>query len=121
MEKTKRGKLETAGWRVGSAEEFLELSSEEAAFVELKFALSTELRDRRSASGLTQVELARKMGSSQSRVAKMEASDPEVTVDLLIKGLLATGASRGDIAKAVARPRRRRTRTGKTATPANKR
>jgi hypothetical protein len=121
VEKTKRGKLEAAGWRVGSAEEFLELSAEEAAFVDLKLALSTELRDRRSASGLTQVELARKMGSSQSRVAKMEASDPEVTVDLLIKGLLATGASRRDIAKAVARPRRRRTRTGKTATPANNR
>ena len=76
MEKNKKKRLEDAGWRVGSTAEFLELSPEEAAFVELKLTLSTELRARRNEAGLSQVELARRLGSSQSRVAKMEASDP---------------------------------------------
>ena len=113
MDKSKKKKLETAGWRVGSVDEFLELSPEESAFVELKLALSTELKDLRQASGLTQTQLARKMGSSQSRVARMEASDPEVTVDLLIRALLSAGASRDEIARAIGQSRTKRTRTGK--------
>ena len=110
MDRKKRQKLEAAGWRVGSATDFLDLTPEEAAFVELKLTLSSELRERRSELGLSQVELAERLGSSQSRVAKMEASDPSVTVDLLIRGLLATGASRKEIAGAIgkASPRRNR-------------
>ena len=108
MDSAKKRKLESAGWRVGSANEFLRLSDEESAFVEVKLALAEELRDRRQEEGLSQVELARRLGSSQSRVAKMEASDPSVSVDLLIRGLLATGASRAQIGKAIARARRRR-------------
>lgn len=113
MEKAKRENLEAAGWRVGSAEEFLELTPEEASFVELKLALSSELRERRTREGLSQTQLARRLGSSQSRVAKMEASDPSVSVDLLIRGLLAAGASRRDIGRALGQPIRRRTRTGR--------
>jgi len=105
MDKKKRDRLGAAGWRTGDAAEFLELSPEEAAFVELKLALSTELKDRRSEQGLSQVQLAEKLGSSQSRVAKMEASDPSVSMDLLIRGLLATGASKRDIASAISKPR----------------
>ena len=112
MDKAKQKKLQDAGWQIGSAADFLELSPEEAAFVELKLALSSELKDRRQATGLTQTQLARKMGSSQSRVAKMESSDPEVTVDLIIKGLLATGASRDEIATAI-RPTAKRSRAKK--------
>jgi ParB-like chromosome segregation protein Spo0J len=115
MESKKSRRLQEAGWRIGSAEEFLDLSPEESAFVELKLALSGELRERRSVLGLSQVELADRLGSSQSRVAKMEASDPTVTVDLLIRGLLAVGASRKEIAGAIGkvsprRPRRATTR-----------
>jgi hypothetical protein len=110
MDQAKRKKLEKAGWRVGSAAEFLGLSPEEAAFVDLKVALSEELRDRRSEQGLSQVELAQRMGSSQSRVAKMEASDPTVSVDLLVRALLATGATRKEIAAAMVRARPRRSR-----------
>lgn len=114
MKPGKKKKLEEAGWRVGSADEFLELSPEESAFVELKLTLSGELRDRRTEQGLSQVDLAKRLGSSQSRVAKMEASDPSVTVDLLIKALLAIGASRKEIAGAISKrrpPRRRRATT----------
>lgn len=101
MEKRKKKRLEDSGWRVGSASEFLELSPEEAAFVELKLTLSSELRERRNEAGLSQVDLAQRLGSSQSRVAKMEASDPSVSVDLLIRALLAAGASRKEIAGAI--------------------
>jgi DNA-binding transcriptional regulator YiaG len=111
MDEAKRKRVEAAGWAVGSAADFLELTEDEAAFVDLKLALSDELRARREHQGLSQTALARKLGSSQSRVAKMEASDPSVTVDLLIRGLFATGAGPGDIASAIAaRPTLRRRR-----------
>lgn len=102
MDRARRKRLEDAGWAVGSATDFLHLSADEAAFVELKLALSEELRTRRAHQGLSQTALAKKLGSSQSRVAKMEASDPSVSVDLLIRGLLAAGASRNEIASAIA-------------------
>lgn len=110
MDKAKRKRLEDAGWTVGSPADFLGLSEDEAAFVELKLALSYELRARRQDQGLSQTELAKKLGSSQSRVAKMEASDPSVSVDLLIRGLLAAGASRKEIASAIAPKPTSRTR-----------
>jgi ribosome-binding protein aMBF1 (putative translation factor) len=110
MDKKKKAKLEKAGWRVGSAEEFLDLTPEEAAYVELKLSLSSQLREVRTESGLSQVELAKRLGSSQSRVAKMEASDPSVSVDLLIKGLLAAGATKSEIGAAIAKTSSRRSR-----------
>jgi len=55
------------------------------------------------AAGLTQTELAKHLGSSQSRVAKLEAGDTSVSLDLLIRGLLAVGASRKDVAQALGR------------------
>ncbi len=106
MDKGKRKRLEAAGWKVGSAEEFLNLDDAEAAFVALKLRLSEELRERRTKEGLSQVELAKRIGSSQSRVAKMEASDPTVSVDLLLKGLFATGATQDEIGGAIAKGRR---------------
>lgn len=103
MEATKRAKLEKNGWRVGSAEDFLGLTSEEAALIELKLALSDGLRKRRTSVGLTQTELARRLGSSQSRVAKMEAADSTVSVDLLVRALLALGATPKDLARAISK------------------
>jgi len=102
MKSTKRAKLEAAGWAVGSVEEFLALSPEEAAFVEVKVALSQSLRRWRTREQLTQGELAKRLRSSQSRVAKMEAADPTVTVDLLLRSLLKLGARPKDIARAIA-------------------
>jgi DNA-binding XRE family transcriptional regulator len=99
MDVAKRKRLEAAGWSVGSATDFLELSPEEAAFVELKLRLSENLRRRRQSKKLSQAELAKKIKSSQSRVAKMEAGDPGVSLDLLIRALLAIGATRNDLAK----------------------
>jgi ribosome-binding protein aMBF1 (putative translation factor) len=102
MNAAKRKRLEAAGWSIGTAAEFLELSPEEAAFVELKLRLSESLRKRRTRQNLSQTQLAKKIRSSQSRVAKMEAGDPTVSIDLLIRALLATGATHSDLAKALA-------------------
>jgi DNA-binding XRE family transcriptional regulator len=121
MDGARRQRLDDAGWTIGSAADFLELSEDEAAFVDLKLALSEELRARRERQGLTQVALAKKLGSSQSRVAKMEASDPGVSVDLIIRGLLATGATRSQIADAIApQAARRRQRPSSTRKPASR-
>ena len=102
MKATKRKKLESKGWKVGSADEFLNLSPEEAAYVDLKLSLGTSLRTRRLKKKMSQVELAKLVASSQSRIAKMEAGDPSVSIDLLVKSLLALGVSRKELAKAVA-------------------
>ncbi len=107
MRKSKKAKLEAAGWRVGTAAEFLKLSKEEAAMIEIKLSLAESLRKRRQARKLSQTQLARRLGSSQSRVAKMEAADPLVSIDLLVKALLELGATRAQVAKALARRSRR--------------
>jgi ribosome-binding protein aMBF1 (putative translation factor) len=101
MEKSKRKHIEKSGWKIGSADEFLGLTPVEAQLVEMKVALSARLRKTRERRHLSQTELAERMGSSQSRVAKMEAGDPTVSLDLLVHGLLAAGASRREIAYAL--------------------
>lgn len=106
MRSEKKKKLEAAGWKIGSASDFLGLTKDEAEFVEMKLALAKSLRHRRSARRLTQAQLAKLVGSSQSRVAKMEAADPNVTLDLLVRSLLATGATRRDLASIIRRPTR---------------
>lgn len=101
MQVSKRVKLEAAGWKVGSADEFLGLTPEESAYIEMKLALSHTLRQRRLNNKLSQFELAKMVHSSQSRIAKMEAGDPSVSIDLIMKSLLALGASPKDVAKAI--------------------
>ena len=103
MKNSKRTRLEARGWRVGSAADFLELTPEEAAFVETKLALSRSLRQRRTAQNISQTALAKRLRSSQSRVAKMEAADATVSIDLLLRGLFALGAKPRDVATALRR------------------
>lgn len=103
MDSAKRKGLEGAGWSVGDASDFLELGEEEAAFVELKLALADYLKQIRIEHGWTQIYVANVLGSSQSRVAKMEAADATVSVDLLVKSLLALGASRREVGQVIAR------------------
>ncbi len=102
MNKYKRARLEKAGWKVGNAAEFLKLSPEEELYVEFKVALSRCLKEQRQKSRLTQEQLARRIKSSQSRIAKMEKGDPSVSIDLLVKSLLALGTPRREIVKAIA-------------------
>jgi len=101
MKMSKQERLEKRGWKVGTAAEFLDLTPEEEAFVDIKLALSTALREHRLRHKLSQTQAARKLGSSQSRVAKMEAGDPSVTVDLLIRSLLTLGATTKTVARTI--------------------
>jgi len=102
MDKRKKKRLESKGYKVGTVEQFLDLTTEESEYIELKLALSEALVKRRKSSKLTQVQLAKILKSSQSRVAKMEKGDPSVSLDLLVKSLLAMGAKKASIAKAIA-------------------
>lgn len=94
MNAAKRKRLQAKGWKVGTAREFLNLSPEETSYVEVKLALSKNLQEYRKGKKLTQEEVARLLKSSQSRIAKMEAGDPSVSLDLLVRSLLALGASK---------------------------
>ena len=101
MKSAKRKKLESLGWKVGSAADFLSLSDEEIAYIELKLTLATLVKEVRQKQGMTQIELATLIVSSQSRVAKMEMGDSSVSLDLLIKTLLALGITNKEIGKII--------------------
>lgn len=99
MNKRKIEKLRADGWKIGSVEDFLALSKQEAALIEIKVTLATSIRHLRGRKRLTQEGLAQFLGSSQSRVAKMEAADPSVSIDLLLRSLLALGVTQSGVAK----------------------
>ena len=107
MKSDKKRRLEKAGWVVGTAYEFLELDQDEQAYVETKLALAQALRERRQLEELTQSQLADRLGSSQSRVAKMEAADPSVTLDLLMRSLFNLGTTQAEVASIIRRGARR--------------
>ena len=101
MDEKKRQKLEQAGWKIGSTEEFLELTPEEVNYIELKLNLGSSLRAMRTSKNMTQADLATLLKSSQSRVAKMEAGDPTVSLDLLVRWLLSLGLTRETLARLI--------------------
>lgn len=101
MDKRKRARLEKKGWKAGTVAEFLELTDEQSAYVEMKLALSEKLRERRKRKSITQAQLAEAIQSSQSRVAKMESGDPTVSIDLLLKSLLALGVSKKELGRTI--------------------
>jgi len=101
MNEAKRERLKAKGWKVGTAAEFLELTPEESAMVEIKLALSKSLRTRREKQ-MTQIQLAEKIQSSQPRIAKAEGGGRSVSIELLMRAMLATGATPKDIGKVIA-------------------
>ncbi len=101
MKDAKKKKLKKAGWKLGSASDFLGLTDEESAFIELKLLLAQSVREYRERKALTQEQFADLIGSSQSRVAKMEAAESDVSIDLLVRGLLALGVSRQQLGRLI--------------------
>lgn len=101
MDQIKKDRLEAKGWTVGTVSDFLELTPEETTLVEIKLALSQNLKKRRQGL-MTQNELASKIGSSQPRIAKAEKADPSVSIELLIRAMLAIGATPQDIGQIIA-------------------
>lgn len=102
MEKQKRERLLAAGWKVSTAAEFLDLSPEEEALVEARIALTRRIRSVREEKGMTQVQVARLIGSSQSRVAKMEAADRTVSIDMMMRTLFRLGQTPRQVGRALA-------------------
>ena len=102
MSSTKLKRLKAAGWKVGTTKDFLGLSDQEAALVEVKLSLIDALKKSRQKRRLSQVDLAQRMGSSQSRIAKIEAGDSSVSLDLIVRALIAAGATQQDLRKAFA-------------------
>ena len=101
MQQNKKKRLEEKGWKVGDTKEFLGLSDEEEAYVEIKLRLSESFRQYRIRRKMTQAEAAKFIKSSQSRVAKMEAGDSTVSLDLLVRSLIALGASSRGVLKLI--------------------
>ena len=101
MHASKRKKLEAAGYQVGDTADFLWLSPEQEALISMKVKLSKQLVELRKKGGLSQGALARMIGSSQSRVAKMEACDPSVSMDFMFKSAFALGVDQAKIGKLI--------------------
>jgi len=93
-------RIRALGWKDGTVAEFLKLTPEESALIEIKLALSRKLRERRQ-KRMTQAQLAQKLRSSQSRVAKAETGDSSVSIELLVRAILATGATAKDVGRAI--------------------
>jgi hypothetical protein len=108
VRKDKRRRLGRPGWKIGDAADFLQLSDEERRFIETKLALAEGLLRLRERQGLTKTDVARRIGSSQSRVAKMEVADRTVSTDLLLRCLFRLGANRRDVARLLNETRRMR-------------
>lgn len=100
MKSQKLKRLTAAGWKVGSASDFLGLKEQESTLVDVKLSLIDALKQSRQKRRLSQVALANRMGSSQSRIAKIEGGDASVSLDLIVRALVAAGATQQDIRKA---------------------
>jgi len=103
MKTKKRKKLEEKGWKVGSVQEFLGLSKEELALVEMKRTLIKKIKEVRKSNEVTQESLAKILSSSQSRIAKLERGGMGVSLDLICRALFALGVTESEIAKALMR------------------
>ncbi len=101
MDKTKKKAIENKGWKVGDIDQFLGLDSAEMAIVEMKMALAKTLLEKRKKSKITQINMAKLIGSSQSRVAKIEKGDSTVSIELMLKSLFSLGATKKEIAKVI--------------------
>ena len=101
MDIEKRKQLKAAGYTVSDVSDFLELTPAEAELVELKIRLALFAKEQRKLKNLSQNALAKKMGSSQSRVAKIESGDPSVSLDLIIRALLTSGTTRQELARVI--------------------
>lgn len=88
------------GWVEGSAQELLGLSNGEAAIVEIRLRLAEKIRERRAALRITQADLARRIQSTQPRIARLEQADG--SIEMLLRALFALGSSRKEIARLLA-------------------
>jgi DNA-binding transcriptional regulator YiaG len=89
------------GWVEGSVQDLLDLTDADMEYIETRRALSKLLKNRRGKLRLSQVQVAARLHTSQSRVAKMEKADPTVSADLLLQSLFRLGIKRKDVAQVI--------------------
>lgn len=102
LDKTRIKKLENAGWKMGDFGDAFALSAEDRAFVEMRLAAAREVDRLREEQGVSQRELARRMGTKQPTVSRMLAEPSSTTFDSLFRALLALGSTPRQIAAALA-------------------
>lgn len=100
MDKDKKEKLEAAGWKVGSTEDFLGLSNEKMRYIDTKISLSRLLKKARNKRGVTQDELADHLDTSQARIAVLEKGESGVSIDAIIRALYALNVNQEEINRA---------------------
>ena len=96
---TRLERLHREGWVSGDASDFLEMPREEIEILDLRRSLANGIRQTRKSNKMTQSQLAIRIKSSQSRIAKMEAGDPSVSVDLMVKCLFSLGVNKNELAR----------------------
>jgi ribosome-binding protein aMBF1 (putative translation factor) len=99
MNKEKIRNLEKEGWKTRTVSDFLNLSREEEEYIEMKLTLSNYFQALRKKQCLTQAQVAAKIKSSQSRVAKIERAEAAVSLDLIVRSIIALGSSKKEIGK----------------------
>ncbi|MEH6583569.1 MAG: helix-turn-helix transcriptional regulator [Halioglobus sp.] len=103
MKAARRKQLERHGWIMGSSSDFLGLSQQDAAYIEMKIALSHKLKSQRLRKKLSQREAASLLNCCQSRIARMESGDPGTSIDQLIRSLMALGVPPKLLARTIAK------------------
>ena len=96
----KKARIEAMGGRVTTVEEWLDLTPEEVALIDMKIRLGNELRALRRERRLSQEEAAKLLKTSQGRISKMERG--QASLDQLTRSLLSMGESRKDLARVIA-------------------
>jgi predicted XRE-type DNA-binding protein len=91
METNKRKALAAAGWAVGDAADFLEMSEVERQLLDARTQMAAAVREARAISNLSQKELGKLLKTSQPRIAKIERAAPDVSLDQLVRAFVAAG------------------------------
>ncbi|MBA3573135.1 MAG: XRE family transcriptional regulator [Pyrinomonadaceae bacterium] len=91
MDAKRRKAIEEAGWSIGDAADFLEMTAEERQLLDARVELALAIRRQRQSCGLSQKELGAKLKTTQPRVAKIERAASDVSMDQLIRAFTAAG------------------------------
>jgi len=91
MDAKKRKALEAAGWKLGDAEDFLEMNAEERQLLNARVEIALAIQRQRKALDLSQKELGARLKTSQPRVAKIERAASDVSLDQLVRAFTAAG------------------------------
>ena len=98
MDKERIKKLEKVGWKMGDFGDAFDLTPEDRTFVEMRLAAAREVDRLREEQGVSQRELARRLGTKQPTVSRMLRTPATSTLDSLVRALLALGATPKKIA-----------------------